>query len=609
MLGAEDHSKLVENWGQGRSVERPAQTVHGLFENRVQEYPERTAVVFEGGEWTYRELYRRAKELAGHLQLNGMTPGTKVGLNLDRSPHMIQALFAVMMTGGIYVPLEPRNSRTRNEYIADDAGVEFVIVGEGGSRQWGDRDFVELSGSVMFNHDGELSDTSVSPEHSIYILYTSGTTGEPKGVELPHRAVVNHCQWRHEAFGLDQEDAFLFKSPLGFDASVLEIYPTLTAGGTLVCARPGGEKDPAYLSEIISTHRVNRLFAVPAQLEQLLNQQAFKENGRLTDVFCGAEAWSASLRERFFEAHPDAQLYNAYGPTEACITATVWECRSDEHYQVNPIGQPVGNHRLRVVDQMLRTVPQGSEGELHVSGPGLAHGYWGMPKTTALAFVPDASKNKLGSRAYRTGDLVRWDHRGNLEYLARKDHQVQLQGVRTELPEVESILEEVDGVEMAAVKVLEVGRNRRAQGLAAYVVGEDVPDVERLERHVSNRLQQPQRPKFWLELESLPINQNGKIERSELPEPDRRPGETRCVEPRNAVESAIVDYWAEADACERTREHRAGGEEFFFVDSPPYTSGAAHMGTTWNKTLKDAYIRYKRMQGYDVTDRPGYDMH
>ncbi|WP_239106193.1 amino acid adenylation domain-containing protein, partial [Streptomyces rubrogriseus] len=315
-----------------------------------------------------------------------------------------------------------------------------------------------------------------APGHPAYVIYTSGSTGRPKGVVISHRAIVNRLAWMQDTYGLEPSDRVLQKTPSGFDVSVWEFFWPLVQGATLVVARPGGHTDPAYLADTVRREGVTTLHFVPSMLDVFLREPAAAALGAATPVrrvFCSGEALPAELRARF-RAVSDVPLHNLYGPTEAAVDVTYWPCAEDTGDGPVPIGRPVWNTRMYVLDAALRPVPAGVPGELYIAGVQLARGYLGRPALSAERFTADPH-GAPGSRMYRTGDLARWNHDGSLDYLGRADHQVKLRGFRIELGEIEAALVRQPEIAQAAVVLRE--DRPGDQRLVAYTVPTRAPDT------------------------------------------------------------------------------------------------------------------------------------
>jgi acyl-coenzyme A synthetase/AMP-(fatty) acid ligase/acyl carrier protein len=394
------------------------------------------------------------------------------------------------------------------------------------------------------------------------MIYTSGSTGRPKGALNTHRGIRNRLLWMQREYRLAPDDVVLQKTPFSFDVSVWELFWPLLAGARLLVARPGGHQDPAYLVRLVADEGVTTLHFVPSMLQAFLEQKDLARCTGLRRVICSGEALPHDLQQRFFSRMPSGvELHNLYGPTEAAVDVTFWRC-APEAPRV-PIGRPVSNTRIHLLDREMQPVPQGVAGELYIAGVQLARGYHGRPELTAERFVP-APAGEPGARLYRTGDLARWLADGAIDYLGRVDFQVKVRGFRIELGEIESALAEHPGVREAAV----LARADGAPGdlrLVAYVVpagpaGNTEPEAPALRAFLKDRLPEYMIPAHFLVLEALPLTPSGKVDRKSLPAPDGpRRSETELVPPQGPVEEKVAAIWAEV-----LRLDRVGGQENFF---------------------------------------------
>ncbi|WP_306214542.1 amino acid adenylation domain-containing protein [Actinoplanes sp. RD1] len=467
------------------------------------------AVRSGGAELSYAELHERAGRLARWLAARGAGPGTLVAVALPRSLDLVVALLGILKSGAGYLPLDASYPPDRLAFMIEDAQPVCVLE--------------------------EMPDLTHVPDHPLavarpgdtaYAIYTSGSTGRPKGVLVPHRGIVNRLLWMQGRYGLRPGERVLQKTPSGFDVSVWEFFWPLLAGGTLVLARPDGHKDPAYLASLIVEEHVSTAHFVPSMLRVFLSEPAAgKTAGVLRRVICSGEELSEDLA-RLFPQVVGAELHNLYGPTEASVDVTAWECAAGDPPGPVPIGRPVWNTRLHVLDTRLEPVPVGVTGELYLDGVQLATGYLGRPGLTASRFVAAAD----GTRMYRTGDLARFRADGAVEYRGRADDQVKIRGFRVELGEIEAVLTEHPGVRRAAVAHLD-GR------LCAYVVGS--PDVTGWLR---SRLPEHMVPSVVLPVDELPLTPSGKLDRRALPAPPVTVGGDA---PRTATERLVASTIAD----------------------------------------------------------------
>ncbi|WP_329101145.1 amino acid adenylation domain-containing protein [Micromonospora sp. NBC_01699] len=540
VLDGNERARLLIDWNDTSVVYPAGDTLVSLFGARVVASPAAVAVVFEGESLTYAEVDARAERLARVLVGRGVGPESVVGVCLPRGADLVVALLGVLKAGGAYLPVDPEYPVERVAVmLADALPVAVVTSPECAS--------VLPLGVARVGVDEAPSSSAPPvrarprPDHPAYVLFTSGSSGRPKGVVVSHAGIVNRLRWMQDRFGLTESDRVVQKTPFTFDVSVWEFFWPLLEGATLVVARPGGHRDPAYLAELIDAERVSTVHFVPSMLEAFL--PVADRCGVLTRVICSGEALPATVQDRFLAALPDVELHNLYGPTEASVDVTAARCESGARVT---IGEPVANTRTYVLDHSLRPVPVGVAGELYLAGVQLARGYVNRAGLTGERFV--ANPYEPGGRLYRTGDLVRWTADGRLDYLGRTDEQVKLRGFRIELGEVQAAVAAHPEVTQAAVIV-------RDDKLIAYVVGGDGTGVR---EYVSRRLPEYMVPAAVVVLDALPVTANGKLDRSALPDPQIRVGSGRP--PVNAREELLCAGFAEILGLEVV-----GVDDDFFV--------------------------------------------
>ncbi|MBF3825779.1 amino acid adenylation domain-containing protein, partial [Burkholderia pseudomallei] len=433
------------------------QCIHQLFEAQVDRKPEAIALTFDGQRLGYAELNARANRLAHYLQERGVGPDRLVALCAERGIEMVVGLLAILKAGGAYVPLDPSHPPERLRRMLDDTNPVAVLVDDIGADALASFESHVAARSPRVHLSRDIAQwRACSPANPptpreraarrlAYVIYTSGSSGEPKGVMNEHRGVVNRLWWMQQTYALDERDAVLQKTPFSFDVSVWEFFWPLMSGARLVIAKPEGHKDPAYLSELIDRERVTTLHFVPSMLQAFLEDEgAARGCGSVKRVMCSGEALPPSLVKRFYRCLPDARLHNLYGPTEAAVDVTAWACDAEEGGASVPIGWPIANTRIYVLDGHGQPVPRGVAGELYIGGVQVARGYLNRPELTRERFVDDPFV--AGGRLYKTGDLARWRTDGSLEYLGRNDFQVKIRGFRIELGEIEAQLAKVAGV-------------------------------------------------------------------------------------------------------------------------------------------------------------------
>jgi amino acid adenylation domain-containing protein/FkbM family methyltransferase len=461
LLTGTENQQLVSGWNETQ-VEYPErhQCLHQLIEQQAERQPEAVALVYDDRELTYRQLNERANQLSLYLQTLGVGPEVLVGICVERSVEMIVGLLAILKAEGAYVPLDPSYPAERLRFMLADAGVPVLLTQQ------------RLLSSLPANHAtvvcldsdweaiAQSCPTTAAPrtataENLAYMIYTSGSTGLPKGAMTTHAAIVNRLLWMQQKYGLDQSDRVLQKTPLSFDVSVWELFWPLIAGAQMIVARPDGHKDSSYLTRLITEQQITTLHFVPSMLQAFLEDRGVEQCKTLRRVICSGEALGVNLQERFFERLGGAELHNLYGPTEAAIDVTSWRCEPRDRRSSVPIGRPIANTQLHILDERLEMAPIGASGELYLGGAGLARGYHGRAELTAEKFIPDGISGKSGSRLYRTGDVVRYAEGGEVEYLGRVDQQVKIRGHRIELGEIEAVLVAHPGIQESVVTVHE----------------------------------------------------------------------------------------------------------------------------------------------------------
>ena len=568
LLGTEERTRLLAEYsGRENRRELTHQCLHELFEAQVARTPEAVAVVFEGCEMTYCELNMRANQVAHHLRGLGVVAEQRVGLVLERSVEMVVALLGVLKAGGAYVPLNIRNPMLRQEQIVSDSGIRVVLT-QSRRRKLVPEAVAEVvcMDEIAFtsSHQSvESPETKVTGENLAYVLYTSGSTGQPKGVAMCHRALCNLILWQIENMPLRVGTKTLQLTPLSFDVSFQEIFSTWCAGGTLVLTPEALRRDLIGIMRFIADQEIERLFLPAISLQNLAriasDLELFPHKLRWV-ITAGEQLSLTSYILTLFEQLEGCSLYNQYGPTEAHVV-TQYEL-SGAHVNwptFPPIGRPIANMEAYVLDERMEPVGVGLRGELYLAGVGLARGYLHRPDLTAERFLPHPYSADRGARLYRTGDVVRYNERGELEYVGRADRQVKVRGYRIELGEVEAALREMEGVREAAVVVRE--EEGVGSGMVAYVAGGEELEIGEVRRKLKERLPEYMIPGRYVKVERLPVTSSGKVDRRALPEPEWGAEESRAEyeEARGEVEREIAGMWAEV-----LRKERVGIHDNFF---------------------------------------------
>jgi len=530
-------------------------TLRDLLTTQVKRSPDAAALSFLDRSLSYRTLDEQSNRLANRLRQLGVVPDILVAVAAERSFEMVIALLAVVKAGGAYVPIDPGYPVGRVRFMLEDSAAPVLLTQRHLAAQLPDVDakIVLLDGSRDAEPDwqkvaSEPPLADLNPENLAYVIYTSGSTGQPKGAMNSHGAIVNRLLWMQEYYGLGRRDIVLQKTPFSFDVSVWEFFWPLMVGARLAIARPDGHKDPSYLASLIAQEGVTVCHFVPSMLQSFLAESDLSSRcATLRHVICSGEALTRPLQDRFFSQLPNAKLHNLYGPTEAAIDVTHWTCPREWDESVVPIGRPVANTQIHVLDPAGEPVAIGEVGELNIAGVQVAQGYLGRPKLTAERFVRDPFSERLGARMYKSGDLARWRPDGNLEFLGRMDHQVKILGMRIELGEIEAALETHPLVERATVLAREdVPGEKR---LVAYVVPKtaDHLSLAELRPHLQQRLPDYMIPPALVLMDSMPVTANGKTDRKALPPPSRKRPELEqaYLGPRTTLERFICAVWSE----------------------------------------------------------------
>ncbi|NEN81312.1 non-ribosomal peptide synthase/polyketide synthase [Paenibacillus elgii] len=515
-------------------------TIQQLFEEQTERSPERLAVAFEGHGLTYRELNERANRLAQTLRSEGVCPDQPVGLMAERSLEMIVGILGILKAGGAYVPIDPDYPEERIRYMLEDSGAKLLLV-RGGERMHTDfaGKIVDLSQDDVYSDDSSNPDAAAGPTDLAYIMYTSGTTGKPKGVMVEHRNVVRLVKNTNFA-DLDEETRILQTGAVAFDASTFEIWGALLNGGELYLTSQDVILSTAKLKQAIRQYGITTMWLTSPLFNQL-SQEDSGLFGGLKTLLVGGDALSVPHINRVLRDHPGLCIVNGYGPTENTTFSTTYAITGEQTDTV-PIGRPIRNSTAYVVDSALKLQPVGAWGELIVGGDGVSRGYLNRPELTAEKFI--ASPVREGERCYRTGDLVRWRADGTLEYKGRMDGQVKIRGYRIELGEVEAYLSKIASVQTAVVIAREDETGQKQ--LAAYYTSDRPLSPDELKAKLVKELPGYMIPAYLMQVEQMPLTPNGKIDRKALPAPEEfSTGAVEYVEPRTPVEAKLAEIWQE----------------------------------------------------------------
>nr|KKD32053.1 enterobactin synthase subunit F [Pantoea sp. 3.5.1] len=566
MLTPAEHQQLATL--NQTAMPLPAETLSSLLLSQAQRTPQAPALADEAHQLTYQQMQQQVAALAQQLIAQGVKPGDIVAVALPRSVFLSLALQAIVSAGATYLPLDTGYPDDRLQMMLEDAAPKTLIT----CHQLAGR-LAALTPVTPLFYDALLTPNTSEisqqprPQDGAYIIYTSGSTGRPKGVLVSHQAIVNRLLWMQDHYPLGSSDVVLQKTPSSFDVSVWEFFWPLMVGAQLVMAPPDAHRDPEALQQLFARHRVTTTHFVPSMLAAfvatLQDADAVARCATLRQVFCSGEALPAEL-SRQWQKLTHVALHNLYGPTEAAVDVSYYPASGEELAAVEgasvPIGFPVWNTGLRILDARLQPVPPGVAGDLYLTGVQLAHGYLDRPDLTASRFVADPYGD--GSRMYRTGDVARWLANGAVEYLGRSDDQLKIRGQRIELNEIDHALAALPGVEQAVTHALVLGGADPQQGdarqLVGYVVADQPIDAVAMRQALATQLPAHMVPVAIVQLAALPLSSNGKLDRKALPLPQTQTAEAGR-DPHPGLETTL----AQAFATLLERESISAQDDFF----------------------------------------------
>ena len=549
ILSVAERQQLLYDFNDTFAEYPKNKTIHQLFEEQVAKKPDHVALMFGTESMTYHELNVRSNQLARTLRAKGIKPNHLVGMMVERSFEMVIGILAILKAGGAYVPIDPEYPQDRIRFMIQDSGITILLTWS-----WL-REKAQFNGDILVLDESELYqglDTNLEPVNQAtdlaYVLYTSGSTGNPKGVMAEHRMLVNMLYDMERKCPLLHEDVYLLKTTYTFDVSTTEIFGWFIGSGKLAILPGGAEKNPEEIWQAMIQYGVTHINFVPSMLNtfiDILKMNQINHLGKLKYLVTAGEALTVHLVKKFFANFTGPKLENVYGPTETVYT-TIYPLKRNVDYSTILIGKPMANYQIYILDASDKLSPLGIPGELCVSGHGLARGYLNLPELTASKFTPNPFKP--GTQMYRTGDLARWLADGNIQYLGRLDQQVKLRGIRIELDEIESRL-----LELGSVKETVVIASEREDGdkyLSAYIVADSEIATSELRAHLAASLPDYMIPSSFTRLEKMPLTPNGKVDKKAMPKPD----ETTSVEyvaPRNRTEAILAQIWKEVLGRER----------------------------------------------------------
>jgi amino acid adenylation domain-containing protein len=549
ILSETERHQITVRWNDTATKYDDVETLQDWFELQVENTPDALALTSDGQHLTYRELNCRSNQLAHHLKKLGVGPDVPVAVCAERSIEMVVALMGILKAGGCYMPLDPDYPSNRLALMLEDAQPPVILTQKALLARLPAHQVPALCLDSDWDRIASEPDTNLgvrsTRNDAAYVIYTSGSTGKPKGVINIHEAIVNRLQWMQDAYRLTPADRVLQKTPYSFDVSVWEFFWPLVTGASLVMARPGGHRDPEYLAQLIMQEKITTLHFVPSMLRLFLESAKLPKHSSIRQVFCSGEELGADLQRMFFAAS-DAELHNLYGPTEAAVDVTYWACRRDDQRSFVPIGRPIANTQIYILDHNLNPVPIGVGGQLHIGGIGLARGYLNRPELTAERFIPDVVSNRSGARLYKTGDLSRYLPSGEIHYLGRIDHQVKIRGFRIELGEIGAVLAKHPAIKACVVTAREERPGDKM--LVAYfeAQGNAAPETSELREYLKKELPEYMVPAAFVCMDRLPLSPNGKVDTKALPAPEQKSSESQpsFLAPRDSVEQVLAQLWA-----------------------------------------------------------------
>lgn len=521
-----EKNRIINDWNDTHQ-DIPKTTLTELLALQRVRTPTAPAIIFDETVLTYEQVAQKVEGLANWLRIQGVVKGKRVAVCVPRSIELIVVQQAVLAVGAVYVPIDPDYPDERIRYLLESSQPDWVFTHSAQQDKLSTFPHVQLvdNGALEALYDtridlneDEIAAVELDPDDPAYIIYTSGSTGKPKGVVISHGAIVNRLLWMQDSYPIDENDRVLQKTPAGFDVSVWEFFWPMIQGSCLVVAKPEGHKDPLYLQDLIHSQKITTLHFVPSMLQVFVHQVNPEKCRSIKQVFCSGEALSSELVHRYLQSFSGC-LHNLYGPTEAAIDVTYWPCTKTNCEHSVPIGFPVWNTKMYILDDELQPVPPGVVGHLYIAGSQLATGYFGQKTLTDERFIQNPFEAR-DSKMYRSGDLAFWRKDGAIEYSGRSDFQVKIRGFRIELEEIERALIQHPSVGQVAVLAPEFMDGDKR--LVAYVVcvGQESFELAHMQSHLAKTLPEYMLPNYLVVLDAFPLTDNGKFDRSALPKPD-----------------------------------------------------------------------------------------
>ncbi len=551
LLTHTEKTQILESWNHTSTEYGDGQCITTLFEKQAELTPDIPAVVCKNENLTYKELNSRANRLAHYLKKHGAAPEMLIGLSVERSLDLIVGILGILKSGGAYVPLDPKYPHERLSYMLEDTRAPILVTHHKLLNSLpefeGDIVCLDADWKMIERENGANPDSGISVENAAYVIYTSGSTGKPKGVVVPHKGVGNLANQYGRELKISAGSRLLQFFSFSFDGSVADIFSALLNGGCLFIPAEENLLPGPELGDYIRQEHIDTILMPPTALLLLPTENL----PHLKHILSGGSNLTREVAERWL---PGRWIYNAYGPTEATVVAVFYKAdRVSAEMNNIPIGRPVDNTRIYVLDKKGRPVPVGISGEIHIAGIGLARGYLNRPELTAEKFIPDPFSAESGGRMYSTGDLAKYSDDGNLEYLGRFDHQVKVRGFRIELGEIEAVLKDHLSIEDAIVLLKE---NQKGENqLAAYIIanGKEVPGTNELRNYLLGILPEYMIPNLFFVMEGFPLSPNGKVDLRALRtmEAEISYSNDKFMAPRNAIERKLAKIWAQLLGLEK----------------------------------------------------------
>lgn len=554
VLTLEERQQVLVEFNSVKKSYPKEKTINELFEIKAELMQDKTAVIYDDKQLSYRELNEKANQLARVLRENGIGPNKMVGIMVERSLEMIIGIIGILKAGGAYLPIDPEYPQDRIEYILEDSGAQILLTQSWIAKELQfDKKVLILDNCQLYEMEASNLVRSNKSDDLAYVIYTSGSTGKPKGVAVEHRCIINTLFALQEQYPLLEADSFLLKTTYTFDVSVAELFGWFIGAGKLVMLKNGEEKEVRSIVRSIKKNRITHINFVPSMFNvfiDIIDEVERNQISSLKYVMIAGEAISMELFNKIRSINISSRFENLYGPTEASIYALGYSLRdSDEIKSKNvPIGQPIANTKVYILDKHNNLQPIGVAGELCIGGYGVAREYLNNVELTEERFIKNPFEEK--ERIYKTGDLARWLPDGNVEFLGRIDFQVKIRGFRIELGEIENQLLKHEAVKEVIVVAKEDSTENKY--LCAYITSEKALDIIELKEYLSQVLPDYMIPSYYVQLDKLPLTSNGKIDRKALPEPDGFiKTEVEYEVPRDEIEKKLVDIWSEVLGVDR----------------------------------------------------------